>query len=114
MDESDDRDPGQQQNPVDALVQATEAARRDLAAKLEIEPEAIEVIERRRVTWRNGAMGCPEPGMAYTQALVPGYWIRLRSGEEQFDYHGARDGSPFLCPADRAESPLPPDDNPLA
>ncbi len=97
----------------DALDQSTEAARADLAAKMDVDPASIEVVERRFVTWRNGAMGCPEPDMMYTQALVPGVWIRLAIDDRRFDYHGARSAEPFLCPNERAEAPLPPDDEPL-
>lgn len=97
----------------DRLAEATDAARADLARRMNVEPTTIEVVERRLVTWRNGAMGCPEPDMMYTQALVPGVWIRLAIDDRRFDYHGARTGEPFQCPAERAEAPLPPDDEPL-
>lgn len=98
----------------DRLSEATEAARADLAGRMNVETAEIDVVERRFVTWRNGAMGCPEPDMMYTQALVPGVWIRLAIGDQRFDYHGSRSGTPFLCPTERAEAPLPPDDEPLA
>ncbi|MBY6204945.1 hypothetical protein [Halomonas denitrificans] len=98
----------------DRLDEATDAARADLAGRMDIDASDIDVVERRYVTWRNGAMGCPEPDMMYTQALVPGVWIRLAIGDRRFDYHGGRSGSPFLCPAERAEAPLPADDAPLA
>ncbi len=98
----------------DRMSEATEAARADLAGRMNVETADIEVVERRFVTWRNGAMGCPEPDMMYTQALVPGVWIRLAIGDQRFDYHGSRSGTPFLCPTERSEAPLPPDDEPLA
>jgi hypothetical protein len=55
----------------------------DLADQLGVDPTSIEVIVDEQVTWRNGSLGCPEPGMVYTQALVDGYRIVLRvSGVE--------------------------------
>jgi hypothetical protein len=93
------------------LESAVAQARAALAIRLEVEPETIAVIEARYVTWRSGAMGCPEPDMMYTQALVPGYRILLRAGKEVHAYHGARGSAPFFCPADRATEPLPDSDD---
>ena len=38
------------------------------------------------VTWNDGSLGCPEPGMFYTQALVDGYHVILQAGDEELDY----------------------------
>lgn len=89
------------------LAGPVERARRDLAERLEIDADAIELDRAEYVTWRNGALGCPEPGSAYTQALVPGYRIVLRAGGERHHYHGGRDQAPFHCPAERVDDPLP-------
>lgn len=80
-------------------------ARRELAQRIEIDDAEISVIEAEFVTWPNGALGCPSPNMMYTQALVPGYRIRLRADGSVHDYHGAKDGPPAHCPADRARPP---------
>lgn len=89
------------------LETAAAQARDDLAIRLEVEPDTITLTEARFVTWRSGAMGCPEPDMMYTQALVPGYRILLRAGKSVHAYHGARGSAPFFCPAERAGEPLP-------
>src|SRR5690606_19197086 len=47
--------------------------RQDLAQRLGVDPEAIEVVTKEAVEWPNGAMGCPAPGAVYTQAIVPGF-----------------------------------------
>lgn len=73
------------------------AAIGDLASRLGVAPASIEVVHVRSVTWPNGALGCPEPGMVYTQALVPGYQVVLRHAGRVWLYHGSRDGDPFLC-----------------
>lgn len=98
--------------PVNDLRPDVAAARKDLAARLSVAEGEIEFVEHRNVTWSDGAMGCPEPGMMYTQALVPGIWIHFRLQGEDHVYHGSRSGDPFYCPADRAEPP--PDGDPLA
>lgn len=67
----------------------------------------VEVLSAERVTWSDHSLGCPVPGVLYAQALAPGYRIRIRAGDQVFDYHAGRAGSPFLCPPGRATPPLP-------
>lgn len=80
-------------------------ARGDLARRLEIDEAEITVVDAGFVTWPNSALGCPEPDMMYTQALVPGYRIRLRADGELHHYHGASDRPPSHCPTDRVSEP---------
>ena len=70
----------------------------------------VRVTNAIAVTWPDGSLGCPEPGMAYTQALVPGYRILVRAGERLLEYHASNRGQFVLCPADRATDPVPSDD----
>ena len=35
--------------------------------------------------------------MMYTQALVDGYVVQLRTGRQLYNYHGANGQDPFLC-----------------
>ena len=59
----------------------------DLASRLGVSASQIVVVSAEEVTWRDGSLGCPEPGMAYTQALVNGTRIRLSSGGVLYEYH---------------------------
>ena len=77
----------------------------DLAGRLNMEPANVRVSVVRPVLWRSGAIGCPEPGMSYTQALVDGLWITLAVGETEYRYHAKTGGKLFYCPAARAEPP---------
>jgi hypothetical protein len=71
------------------------AAVDDLAEHLGIESDAVTVVQAVAVTWPDGSLGCPEPGMMYTQALVDGTFVLLEAGGQQYQYHG---GDPlFLC-----------------
>jgi len=36
--------------------------------------EKLAIVRAEAVVWNDGSLGCPEPGMMYTQALVNGYW----------------------------------------
>ena len=80
----------------------------DLAERLSTSWEAIAVEEAGAVVWRDGSLGCPQPGMMYTQALVPGYRIILAVGDETFDYHASERGYFVLCEGGLAQEPLPP------
>lgn len=83
-----------------------EQARADLASRLGVPIDQITVVRVGEVTWRNGALGCPQPGMAYTQALVNGMQILLEAGGQPYAYHSGGTGAPFFC-AD-PEEPLEP------
>ena len=79
----------------DAAAAQVRAARDDLADHLGTAD--IELISHENVTWPNGALGCPKPGMMYTQALQPGYRIVLRAAGNTWSYHGRRGGAPGRC-----------------
>jgi hypothetical protein len=59
----------------------------------------IEVVVAHELTWPDGSLGCPEPGVSYTQALVDGYRIELSDGTTTYEYHGAVGEDPFFCEA---------------
>jgi hypothetical protein len=68
-----------------------------LAGELCLAPSAVTVERIERVTWRDGSLGCPEPGMAYTQALVDGFRVIVAVGEERFDYRTGGGGTFRRC-----------------
>jgi len=90
--------------PMDMKTQI-EFSRIDLARRLGIELDSVALSGASPVNWRTGALGCPEPGMNYTQALVPGFLIFLKVGNEAHGYHAKVGGEPFYCPRERAEKP---------
>lgn len=69
----------------------------DLAQRLDIPADAVEVVEVELVTWPDGGLGCPQPGMAYTQVPQDGLLIRLQAGGETYEYHSGGGRDPFLC-----------------
>jgi hypothetical protein len=90
----------------DALAGAVAAARADAARRSGRDAAAFVLESADAVTWRDGSLGCPRPGMMYTQALVPGYRVRLRLADERFDYHGDRRGRVELCPPGQGVDPV--------
>jgi hypothetical protein len=89
--------------PKDLIATAvSDAARRASVAR-----DDVELVSAAAVTWPDGALGCPQPGMAYTQALVPGYRIVLRAGGQELNYHVGGRGGPMFCPPERVTTPVP-------
>lgn len=80
--------------------QLIQAAIRDLARRLLIPEENIEVVETRAVQWPDGSIGCPEEGVVYTQAIVDGTQVLLGYDGKIYDYHAGGDGEIFLCESD--------------
>ena len=52
-------------------------------------------------------MVCPQPGLLYTQALVPGYRIVLQAAGQTLNYHVGGKGGPTFCPPERVAAPAP-------
>ena len=84
----------------------TEFSKKDLAQRLDVPPDSIVLSGASQVTWRSGALGCPEPGMNYTEALVPGSVIYLQVDNMIHAYHARFAGEPFYCPRERVEQPV--------
>ncbi len=81
----------------------------DAAKRSGLPASALTVVSAEAVIWSDGSLGCPQPGMLYTQALVPGYHIRIRAGSEVLSYHAGSRSGPAFCPASQAKAPLPRD-----
>jgi hypothetical protein len=101
---------------------AVEAARRALAARSDAPPEDMLVLSIRAVEWPDGSLGCPQPDMMYTQAIVPGYALVLQAGGERHTVHTDSEGRAVVCdragggatPAPRlTPGPIPREENPM-
>ena len=79
--------------PMDLL----EAILADARSRLSTEA-SITVVRDQAVTWSDGSLGCPEPGMMYTQALVSGYWVILDADGQTLDYRAGSSGGFKYCP----------------
>ncbi len=79
------------------LKQQIESARADLAARLAVETDALQLIEAQQVHWPDSSKGCPLPDRGYTQVITPGVLIRFAHGKVIYEYHAGRSGKPFLC-----------------
>jgi len=71
--------------------------REHLAQRTGAAAGTFEVVRAQWQEWPNGAMGCPQPGVNYTQAMVRGYWIVLKQGGREYDYRVSESGHFVLC-----------------
>ena len=69
----------------------------DLAERLNIEAASITAVSTNSVVWPDTSVGCPQPGMVYTQVTVDGALIVLSAGGMTYRYHSGGSRSPFLC-----------------
>lgn len=69
----------------------------DLAGRTGEPAANMTVIQAQEVVWNDGSLGCPKPGVMYTQALINGYWIILEVASQKFDYRATRAGYFTLC-----------------
>ena len=90
------------------LAALTEAVLADAASQAGIDKSSVTIESAEAVTWADGSLGCPAPGLSYTMAEVPGYRIRVQAGKRELDYHANRRGYFILCPSGRATDPVGP------
>jgi hypothetical protein len=62
-----------------------------------VDPADTRVVTAQEMQWPDGSLGCAEPGMMYTQAIVPGYWVVIEAGGEGYDYRLDDRGRFRLC-----------------
>lgn len=68
-----------------------------------VDPSDVTIVTAEAVTWSDGSLGCPQEGMSYTQALVPGYRAVLEVDGEEMHFHASQSGDFRLC-----DDPQPP------
>ena len=77
--------------PTRAVTDPTEGivaqAKADLAQRLDISPELIQVQSVEATEFSDTSLGVPEPGQFYAQVITPGHVIRLMAKGQVFTYH---------------------------
>jgi hypothetical protein len=69
----------------------------DAARRLKVNENMVVLSGAERLTWNDSSLGCPQPGMHYSQALVPGYRIVAKSADGALVYHTDNTGNLVLC-----------------
>jgi hypothetical protein len=80
-----------------ALEPLVAKMRNDLAGRSGVSADTIRLVEVKSVTWADGSIGCPEPGMMYTMALVEGYRLLWDAGNTIWHYHTAGTDRYLYC-----------------
>jgi hypothetical protein len=64
----------------------------DAARRLRVAPSAVVLTQAEKVAWSDASLGCPLPGMVYTQAIVDGFRITAKTVAGSLTYNtDARD-----------------------
>jgi hypothetical protein len=82
--------------PADADA-SVRAAINDLAARLKIAPDNVQVVSVQAMDWPDTSLGCPQPGMFYAQVITLGYRIVLSAEGNQVQYHADKKGRIVTC-----------------
>lgn len=80
----------------------------DAARRFEVAESAVVLSAAEQVTWSDGSLGCPQPGLSYVQALVPGYRVTATTSAGKLRYHTDSRGQAVTCAqpgAGRAQLP---------
>ncbi len=72
---------------------AADAARADLAARLDIDAEEPELVGLMPDEWGDTSLGCPAEDMVYAQVLTSGYSVMLDHMGTEYEYHVSSDGA---------------------
>jgi hypothetical protein len=82
-----DQPAGQAVSTASIPIDVRRAVVADAARRFKVAESGVVVARAEQVTWPNGALGCPEPGTMYTQALVPGFRVVARTSSGELLYH---------------------------
>ena len=57
----------------------------------------VSIVETELRDFSDSSLGCPQPGMMYTQVITPGYRVVLEARGTEYDYRMNRRGAFRLC-----------------
>lgn len=82
--------------PVGEYLELFILARDDLSQRFDLNPGSIKIQMIEPVNWDDTSLGNPEPGMTYSQVIVPGFNILLEAEGQVYEYHTSRDRVVFV------------------
>jgi hypothetical protein len=71
----------------------------DAAKRAAVDPAGVTVLSAEPRTWGDASLGCPQPGMYYTQVQVDGYQVIVSAGGAEYDYRAGA-GRLLVCEGD--------------
>jgi hypothetical protein len=76
---------------------AVDAALQDAAAHLAVTLVDLKVDQVQSRQWGDSSLGCPKPGIMYSQIVTPGFLILITGAGKQLEYHTDARGRVVLC-----------------
>ena len=84
--------------PSGADAQASvDAALADAAVHLGVPRANLQVERVEAHEWGDSSLGCPRPGLMYSQIVTPGYLVVINGAGKQLEYHSDARGRVVLC-----------------
>ncbi|MGB3206654.1 MAG: hypothetical protein WBB28_16840 [Crinalium sp.] len=74
-------------------VSVTNAVLREVSRRTGLPTSDFRIVESQRRNWSNGCLGLFSPGIACTQAIVPGWRIVVANGQQRWVYRTNESGS---------------------
>ncbi|VUD68963.1 hypothetical protein TDB9533_04324 [Thalassocella blandensis] len=74
-------------------------AKTDLAYKLRVEKNQVQIKKINEVTWTDASLGCPQGKKDYKKESIPGYVFHLNVNGKNYTYHSDQTTKVFACPA---------------
>jgi hypothetical protein len=69
----------------------------DAAKRFEVAEESVVLARAQRITWDDGALGCPTPGGHYAPTRVSGFRIAATTASGEMIYHTDTLGNVVTC-----------------
>ena len=82
--------------PASVPAAKLQAIHTDLAGR-GVATDQVQVVSAEQVTFSDGSLGCPSPGVQYTQAQVDGMRIVVQAQGRTYDYRFGTTDTPKLC-----------------
>jgi len=76
-----------------SLRYVNDAVLREVSRRTSLPTSAFRIVESQRQNWPNGCLGLSSPGIACTEAIVPGWRIVVANGQQRWVYRTNESGS---------------------
>lgn len=91
-----------------APIRVTNTILRDITRKFNVPRRALNIVRVEQRTWSDGCLGLAEPGVLCTQALVPGWLVRVEGENRAWTYRSDRKGAVIKLEPETRTSQLSP------
>jgi hypothetical protein len=81
-----------------------------LAEHLGVSADTLKLQSATAQEWRDGSLGCPQPGMVYPQVITPGFLLIFADGARTYEVHTAENERQIVV----CENKQPPDTPPTS